>query len=84
MQEEFKLGDTLLLDRTNGAGMTVRYLLPRTDSHSNQATVQIKLGSEGSKLASTVLSKQRWRSRALASTDRHMTASESRTHQRPS
>jgi hypothetical protein len=30
MQEEFKLGDTLLLDRTNGAGMTVRYLLPRT------------------------------------------------------
>jgi hypothetical protein len=57
MQEEFKLGDTLLLDRTNGAGMTVRYLLPRTDSHSNQATVQIKLGSEGSKLASAVLSK---------------------------
>ena len=31
MQAEFKLGDTLLLDRTNGAGMTVRYLLPRTD-----------------------------------------------------
>ncbi len=30
MQEEFKMGDTLLLDRTNGAGMTVRYLLPRT------------------------------------------------------
>jgi hypothetical protein len=30
MQEEVKLGDTLLLDRTNGAGMTVRYLLPRT------------------------------------------------------
>ena len=30
MQEEFKMGDTLL-DRTNGAGMTVRYLLPRTD-----------------------------------------------------
>jgi hypothetical protein len=29
MQEEFKLGDTLLLDRSNGAGMTVRYLLPR-------------------------------------------------------
>jgi hypothetical protein len=29
MQEEFKMGDTLLLDRTNGAGMTVRYLLPR-------------------------------------------------------
>jgi hypothetical protein len=29
MQEEFKLGDTLLLDRTTGAGMTVRYLLPR-------------------------------------------------------
>jgi hypothetical protein len=29
MQEEFKIGDTLL-DRTNGAGMTVRYLLPRT------------------------------------------------------
>jgi UDP-N-acetylmuramyl pentapeptide synthase len=30
MQEEFKQGDTLLLDRSNGAGMTVRYLLPRT------------------------------------------------------
>ena len=29
MQEEFKLGDTLVLDRTNGAGMTIRYLLPR-------------------------------------------------------
>ncbi len=31
MQAEFKLGDTLLLDRTTGAGMTVRYLLPRID-----------------------------------------------------
>jgi hypothetical protein len=31
MQGEFKLGDTLLLDRTNGAGMTVRYLLPRAN-----------------------------------------------------
>jgi hypothetical protein len=30
MQDEFKLGDTLLLDRIYGAGMTVRYLLPRT------------------------------------------------------
>jgi hypothetical protein len=30
MQEEFRLGDTLLLDRTNGAGMTIRYRLPRT------------------------------------------------------
>jgi hypothetical protein len=30
MQAEFKPGDTLLLDQTNGAGMTVRYLLPRT------------------------------------------------------
>ena len=30
MQEEFRLGDKLLLDRSNGAGMTVRYLLPRT------------------------------------------------------
>jgi hypothetical protein len=30
MQAEFKQGDTLVLDRTNGAGMTVRYLLPRT------------------------------------------------------
>ena len=29
MQEELKLGDTLVLDRTNGPGMTVRYLLPR-------------------------------------------------------
>jgi hypothetical protein len=31
MQEEFKAGDTILLDRANGAGMTVRYLLPRTN-----------------------------------------------------
>jgi hypothetical protein len=30
MQDEMKSGDTLVLDRTNGAGMTVRYLLPRT------------------------------------------------------
>jgi hypothetical protein len=29
MQAEMKLGDTMLLDRTSGAGMTVRYLLPR-------------------------------------------------------
>jgi hypothetical protein len=29
MQNEFKLGDTMLLDRSSGAGMTVRYLLPR-------------------------------------------------------
>jgi hypothetical protein len=29
MQDEFKPGDTILLDRTSGAGMTVRYLLPR-------------------------------------------------------
>jgi hypothetical protein len=29
MQEELKLGDTLVLDRTSGPGMTVRYLLPR-------------------------------------------------------
>jgi hypothetical protein len=31
MQAEFKLGDTLVLDRSNGAGMTVRYLLPRAN-----------------------------------------------------
>jgi hypothetical protein len=29
MQDEMKPGDTLLIERTNGAGMTVRYLLPR-------------------------------------------------------
>jgi hypothetical protein len=28
MQGEFKPGDTLLLNRSNGVGMTVRYLLP--------------------------------------------------------
>jgi hypothetical protein len=28
-QAEMKLGDTMLLDRTSGVGMTVRYLLPR-------------------------------------------------------
>jgi hypothetical protein len=30
MEAEFMPGDTRLLDRTNGAGITVRYLLPRT------------------------------------------------------
>jgi hypothetical protein len=29
MEAEIKQGDTLLLERSNGAGMTVRYLLPR-------------------------------------------------------
>jgi hypothetical protein len=29
MQAEMKSGDILLVERTNGAGMTVRYLLPR-------------------------------------------------------
>jgi hypothetical protein len=29
MQAEIKSGDILLLERGNGAGMTVRYLLPR-------------------------------------------------------
>jgi hypothetical protein len=31
MQAEMKLGDTLLLDRTSGVGMTIRYLLPRAN-----------------------------------------------------
>jgi hypothetical protein len=31
MQNEFKTGDTMLLDRSSGAGMTVRYLLPRAN-----------------------------------------------------
>jgi hypothetical protein len=30
MQAEMKPGDTLLIERANGAGMTVRYLLPRS------------------------------------------------------
>jgi hypothetical protein len=29
MQDEFRPGDTMLLDRSSGAGMSVRYLLPR-------------------------------------------------------
>ena len=29
MQAEIKLGDTIILDRTSGSGMSVRYLLPR-------------------------------------------------------
>jgi hypothetical protein len=29
MQAEIKLGDTMVLDRASGAGMTVRYLLSR-------------------------------------------------------
>jgi hypothetical protein len=31
MQDEMKPGDILLIERTNGAGMTVRYLLPRVN-----------------------------------------------------
>jgi hypothetical protein len=31
MQEECGPGDTVILDRTSGAGMTVRYLLPRAN-----------------------------------------------------
>jgi UDP-N-acetylmuramyl pentapeptide synthase len=31
MQAEIRPGDTVLLDRSNGVGMTVRYLLPRID-----------------------------------------------------
>jgi hypothetical protein len=31
MQAEMKSGDTLILDRSSGAGMTVRYLLPRAN-----------------------------------------------------
>jgi hypothetical protein len=30
MEAEMKSGDTMLLERSDGAGMTVRYLLPRT------------------------------------------------------
>jgi UDP-N-acetylmuramyl pentapeptide synthase len=29
MEAEMKTGDTLLVERSNGAGLTVRYLLPR-------------------------------------------------------
>jgi len=29
MQDEMKVGDVLLIERTHSAGMTVRYLLPR-------------------------------------------------------
>jgi hypothetical protein len=29
MRDECKAGDTIVLDRSSGAGMTVRYLLPR-------------------------------------------------------
>jgi hypothetical protein len=31
MQAEIKAGDTVLIERTSGAGMTVRYLLPRAN-----------------------------------------------------
>ena len=31
MESEIKAGDTLVLERANGAGMTVRYLLPRNN-----------------------------------------------------
>jgi hypothetical protein len=41
MQAEMKPGDTMILDRANGAGMTVRYLLPRPSevSLSERASV---------------------------------------------
>lgn len=38
MQAELMGGDTLLLDRTNGSGMTVRYLLPRAVDGSIRVT----------------------------------------------
>jgi hypothetical protein len=31
MQAEIKAGDTVLIERASGAGMTVRYLLPRAN-----------------------------------------------------
>jgi hypothetical protein len=31
MEAEMKLGDMLLVERANGAGMTIRFLLPRTN-----------------------------------------------------
>jgi hypothetical protein len=31
MQAEMKSGDVLIMDRSSGAGMTVRYLLPRAN-----------------------------------------------------
>jgi hypothetical protein len=31
MQAEIRAGDVLLVERANGAGMTVRYRLPRTN-----------------------------------------------------
>jgi hypothetical protein len=31
MEAEMKLGDTLIIERVNGAGMSVRYLLPRAN-----------------------------------------------------
>jgi hypothetical protein len=31
MQAEMKSGDIMILDRSSGAGMTVRYLLPRSN-----------------------------------------------------
>jgi hypothetical protein len=32
MQNEIKTGDTVLVERANGAGMTIRYLLPRASA----------------------------------------------------
>ena len=37
MEAEMKPGDVLLLERTNGVGMTVRYLLPRADISHHEA-----------------------------------------------
>ena len=39
MEAEFMPGDTLLLDRTNGAGMTVRYLFAANQPRSTHGRV---------------------------------------------
>ncbi len=41
MQAEMKLGDTKLLDRSSGAGMTVRYLLPRVSFTSPKGKTRL-------------------------------------------
>ena len=47
MEAEMKPGDVLLLERTNGAGMTVRYLLPRAGISHREGSHAVLSGASG-------------------------------------
>jgi hypothetical protein len=49
MQEEIRPGDTVLLERDSGPGMTVRYLLPRTDGIQIRIPLATEAGNRRSR-----------------------------------